>query len=668
MFTVDQTGNLQRPRASSSSLALFLFACAAMILLWLVGDALAPVNPPAPTHAFDSILLPNNEIVAPEPRDMFLYVATLLFIPLALFATAALTKTFTVAAANPAPIFWSTALAAFAIVATHGGLAQLERFLGGWLLIVTVICVAAAGVLVTLKPARIKKLFPWTFWGLFLVTCALVLLQRVWTESSLIYYGHVVSHYEAVTSSVVRIATGGTCLADVVPQYGCYGEFLAPILKILGRDVTTVTTLFSMLLLTAIASALRFSTILIKDRLLALGCGLCLVIAAALNSVYDVVDPVLQYFPLRFLFPAISLLMAAWFQNAPSMRRAIVLGLFGGAAIAWNLESGLAVLISLAAFATVGNFTERPWLRRAGWSQALVNAVAYVTGVVVFVSVFVTYLFVKSDSPVDLTNYFIYQKVFALTGFGMIPMPAPPAPWTAHALLIFAVLVLCTLSTCTNDRRDKGIELAAFVAVLSIGLFVYYVGRSHPLVLRLVVWPSGLLFFFLLDRTVASSNSRMTRICSTLGTVIALALPAAFLVSAMPGVAHIVEVARNAPPQDNAAVLDDIAYIKARTEPGERIAIVALDQGVLWGHTKTRAALEGPGVAEMIRRVDLDHQIEGLVKRGPQKLFVGTNLALAARNSVLGTNILVDMEELKKAYALVETAPGGRLIYLRRRS
>jgi hypothetical protein len=38
-------------------------------------------------------------------------------------------------------------------------------------------------------------------------------------------------------------------------------------------------------------------------------------------------------------------------------------------------------------------------------------------------------------------------------------------------------------------------------------------------------------------------------------------------------------------------------------------------QGILYGHTGTTAAIEGPGIAEMIRRVDLECQIDGLLKK-----------------------------------------------------
>lgn len=638
-----------------------------MALLISAAVLVAPTNPLVPSNAFDTILLPNTVGIHPEPRDMFVFVATLLFIPLTLtgivIAGLRLDETFESACS----IFWAIVLASIIILVAGGFLLEIRSAAIFWYLVVALICLVLAKQALSLMPSTLEKVLNRGLLGLLLISVALVLTQRVWTASSLVYYGPISSHYEAVTSSVVRIASGGTCLVDVITQYGCYGEFVAPFLKIAGSSVTAVTVLFSALLIAAIGAAMRFSTKIITHPLLILGCCLCIVITAALNLVYYVNDPVLQYFPLRFLFPSISLLMAAWFQNHPNKARAALSGLFAGAAITWNLESGIAVFISLGAFVTIGNFTARPWLEQERRFEAMFNAAAYLLGAVVFVSAFVAFLSVKSGRPVDLQNYIIYQKVFSVTGFGMIPLPPPPSLWMIHGLLIFGTLVFCALRACSHKQRDKGLELAAYVAILGIGLCAYYVGRSHPLVLRLIAWPSIFLFFFLLDRTVEASPRNNAAVFAKSAIVASIALPAAFLIAAVPSVARVAFYARNASPKDNRAILEDIQFIKSRTVPDEPVAIIAIDQGVLYGHTRTAAAIEGPSVAEMIRQIDLRHQMESLVGRGPQKLFLGTNLNTAAEQGLLGTSISIDMDTLGKAYEVEETAPGGRLIYLRRK-
>jgi hypothetical protein len=651
------------------SLLLLAIACAVMLAAGYGLFLVAPQNPVVSANAFDSGLLPNRAGVFPEPRDMFMFVCVLFLLPIVLAGLATLTARLDGELDDPKPIFLTLVAVASTILALGGHLPQANMlFSGFWKAAATLICIVAAGILAKLSPDRLKGLFPLGLPGLFLMSLLLIVSQRLWTPASLVYDAPFSSNYEAVTSSAVRIAAGGTCLADVIVQYGCYGEFLSPILKSLGSTVTAVTSVFCALMIVAVWSAIAFSAVLIRHPLLIISCGVCIIIAAALNLVYYVNDPIPQYFPLRFLFPSIALLGAVWFQRSPDKRRAAALGLFGGAAVAWNLESGLATLISLGAFVTIGDFTAKPWLDRKSRIKALQNAAAYVLGSVVFVSTFIAYLGIKSGSLIDLSNFIIFQKVFSVTGFAMIPIPPPPDLWTIHVLVLFAVLVLCTLRTCSDGQRDKELELAGFVAVLGIGLFVYYVGRSHPLVLKLVAWPSIFLFFFLLDRSVRSSKTNLAKSVFVLAMVISAALPVAFLVSAAPSVINVIRSARNAPSEDNRAVLSDIDFIRSKTFAAEPVAIIAIDQGILYGHTGTTAAIEGPGVAEMIRRVDLERQIDALLKRGPEKIFIGTNLDRAAEAGLLGTSIPIDMNRLRTVYPVVEMAPGGRLVYLRRRS
>jgi len=651
------------------SLLLLALACAVMFAAGYGLFLVAPQNPILPANAFDSVVLPNTVGVFPEPRDMLMFVGVLFLIPIVLAGLATLAARLDGELDDPKPIFLALVAVASAILALGGYVpAAGMLFFGFWQSAATLICIVAAVLLTRLSFDLLKRLLPWGLLGLFLISLLLIVSQRLWTPASLVYHGPFSEHYEAVTSSAVRIAAGGTCLADVIAQYGCYGEFISPILKSLGSTVTVVTSVFCVLLIVAAWSAIAFSAILIKHPLLIFSCGVCIVIAAALNLIYYVHEPVLQYFPLRFLFPSIALLGAVWLQKSPDKKRAAALGLFSGAAIAWNLESGLATLISLGGFVTIGNFTAKPWLDPKNRIPALQNAAVYLLGSAVFISAFILYLDIKSGSSVDLRNYIIFQQVFSVTGFGMIPIPAPPDLWTIHALFLFAVLVFCTLRTCSSGDRDEELELAGFVAVLGIGLFVYYVGRSHPLVLKLVAWPSIFLFFFLLDKSAGSSKTNLAKSFMVLAMIISAALPVAFLVSAAPSVINIIRNVRNAPSEDNRAVLSDIDFIRSKTFPAEPVAIIAIDQGILYGHTGTTAAIEGPGVAEMIRRVDLERQIDGLLKKGPEKLFIGTNLDNAAEAGLLITNIPIDMDRLRTVYSIVETAPGGRLVYLRRRS
>ncbi|OPH82082.1 hypothetical protein [Nitrobacter vulgaris] len=642
---------------SSNSNWLFVAACAILVLAGYLLLAFAPVADPGVIQHSRSLLLPNAVGVFPEPQDPFMFVGLTLVGGLLLLGVAIVARWSGKENDSSPFIFWCVALIALAVLI-------IERSFSDTRMMVIVLIGIGAAVTVFFFAPRVaqNKTAVLAVGSLYIVTTGLVLAQRVWTEGSLLYGWPISLHYEAVTSSLIRIASGGTCLADVLPQYGCYGEFLTPVLRIFGSSILVVSSTFAVFLVVAVWSALAFTSLIIRNKIVLLGGSLCLVMTAAFNLRYDNVDPVLQYYPLRFFFPAVSLLVAVWLQSTQKKIKYLAVGIFSGAAIAWNLESGLAVFLSLAGFICFGSFSDRNWSDQSAFRKSAKNLLFYFCGCLLFVVPFVAFLFVKSNGAADLRGLIVFQQVFAVTGFGMIAVPAFPSYWTIHATIIFAVLFMAAVCI-GNGTHDRSLELAAYLALLGVGLTVYYVGRSHILVLRLVMWPSVILLFFLLDRTVAGMATRV-RFVSLLA-LLSITVPATFFVSAVPGVVHNVAQARSAPSQANNEILEDISFIRSQTLPGEPVGIIALDQGVLYGQTSTRSALQGPGVVELVRRIDLERLMEFLVNSGPKKLFIGTSLENATQRGLLDTDIPIDLARLRSVYD-EESVPGGRLIYMQR--
>jgi hypothetical protein len=628
-------------------------------MLVLAGHLLlasAPVADPTVIQNSRSVLLPNAAGVFPEPQDPYMFVGVTLAGCLILIGVVTIARSSGNEKGSSSFVFSCVAYFAVAVFIFERSFNDTRM-----MIIVLIGVIAAMASFLFVPQGSQNRVAALAIGLLYAVTAGLVFAQRVWTENSLVYGWPISLHYEAVTSSLIRIGSGGTCLADVLPQYGCYGEFLAPILRFFGSSILIVSSTFAVLLIVAVWSALVFTSLIIKNRLVLLGCFLCLVMTAAFNLRYYNLDPVLQYYPLRFFFPAVSLLLAVWLRSSPT--RCFAAGLFSGAAMAWNLESGLAVFLSLAGFICLGSFDNRTWSDRSGFRKSAKDLLFYVSGWLLFVFFFVVFLFVKSNGTVDLFGLIVFQQVFAVTGFGMIPMPAFPSYWTIHAAILFAVLFMAAIRI-GHGTHDRGLELAAYLALLGVGLTAYYVGRSHILVLRLVMWPSVILLFFLLDRAIAEMATKVN-----IGYMLALLstfVPAMFFVSAIPSIVTNIAQARSAPSQANKEMLDDISFIRSKTHPGEPVGIIALNQGVLYGQTATRAALEGPGIVELVRRIDLDRLMDFLMTRGPKKLFIGANLGELTERRLLDTDIPIDVARLRSVYS-EESVPGGRLIYMQRK-
>ncbi len=231
-----------------ASLFLFIAACSAMVLLGYAAFLVGPVNPSTYSSAVDSILLPNTIGVFPE-REYVLFIAVLVLVPIVL---AGLAIGLRGEIDSPEPMFWAIVSTTLLILAFRGDVWK-RIFISSWLL--AFMMFAWRCFLHHAGRCFPRTFHSWTVLGLFIASLLLVVLQQLWTPGSLTYSGPINSHYEAVTSSIVRIATGGTCLADVIAQYGCYGEFVSPVLKIFGGNITVITSLFAVLLIIAIRSA-----------------------------------------------------------------------------------------------------------------------------------------------------------------------------------------------------------------------------------------------------------------------------------------------------------------------------------------------------------------------------------------------------------------------------
>ena len=129
--------------------------------------------------------------------------------------------------------------------------------------------------------------------------------------------------FDAVVYSIMRISQGGTCLADVLPQYGCYGEFFRPLWSVFVPSVKAVTGIFFLLYLTAIFGVMRFAARVIQEPAILLLCGICLV---TISSPYVFFDPYFQYWPLRTFFPCMTLWLAPAWLSGGNGYKAFALG------------------------------------------------------------------------------------------------------------------------------------------------------------------------------------------------------------------------------------------------------------------------------------------------------------------------------------------------------
>lgn len=150
------------------------------------------------------------------------------------------------------------------------------------------------------------------------------------------------SHLDAMLYPLTQVVSGKTLLVDLPSQYGLFPEIIAPIFHILPLSVLTFTIVFACLQFSANVLIFLVLRRNIENHFLALFSSLALIMPTGLFlSRGGWIDIYIQYYPVRFLFPALSLFLVDAYIRRPSALKLNILTFFMGLAIVWNLDSGI---------------------------------------------------------------------------------------------------------------------------------------------------------------------------------------------------------------------------------------------------------------------------------------------------------------------------------------
>lgn len=455
-----------------------------------------------------------------------------------------------------------------------------------------------------------------------------------------------IDSFEAVFYSVSQTVAGKTLLADLPAQYGLYAEILKPIFSLIGLSVLSFTTVLSVLQMVSLFAVFWIYWHLIKNNVLRLfsAISLCLVAGGTwmlrMNS--DSVDQCYQYWPLRFLFPTLSLCAFYTLLKRGQNYTAIALmALFSGVAITWNLDSGIPVFGAFMAYLVLQLVFPIHSSRLLSLKKLLLALVV----VIIWLVSFGVYLQAKTDQIIHWQDLIKYQRLFYQAGFAMLPIPTPTLstllaldPWLAVvSVYIFAI----TGALSKRIQREQALvwDVLFFIAILGLGLFAYYQGRSHILVLTAVVWPAMSIAFILTDRTLRAIQARVLPFvfAATLlpMLLLGLLLTAAFiddlpiLLSEAQSNSQALLQATKTP------VTENIAFIHRYTINTNKAAIISRNQAVYFAETGLISAVNGPGIGETILVADREQFFNQLFTKPVEYLFVQQTLLSKERYAKL---------------------------------
>ena len=323
--------------------------------------------------------------------------------------------------------------------------------------------------------------------------------------------------------------------------------------------------------------------------------------------------------PLRYAGPyLLAWLTVRWIgRRRPRRRSTALLFMAAGLVIANNLEFGVAALAGTVAAAVC---TLRPLsgaqLRRLGRSVAI--------GLAAALGLVCAFTLVRAGSLPQVDVVTAYGRAFASGGYGNLPLPA-----LGFHLVLTATFVAAVATAAARTRaRDPELALTGMLAwsgLFGLGASIYfYAYRSHVYSV-MHLFSAWALALTLLVAVVVSARPRRRRwpTLPEIAVLLAFGLAVCSIAQIPQPWAELGRLGKTAseqPYRDAAAA----AAVKARTAPGERVAIIdAL------GHRTAREAgvvsvtpytgLEQIGSSEQMEEV-----LDLLEREGGRRVFLET--------------------------------------------
>ena len=501
--------------------------------------------------------------------------------------------------------------------------------------------------LFTSTPTPSPSVVRWAALGTAIVVSVLWLLPSVFTDATLAHaHPSVPYHLQFTFDEFLSVTNHRTPLVNFVPLYSRLLPFAAaPVFAIFGITVGTFTV--TMLVL----SALSLVAVFLMFRHVTDGPLTALLLYVPFVAVTLI--PLLRgngeqlylanfygLVPLRVVGPFLLAWLCARELKRPLRRGPLLLFFLGGLATINNPDFGLVSFLAVFVALWCGRDMDVPALRRA-WNlipQAFVGAAASIALVSILI-------FVRSGSlpRLDYLNHF--QRVFAVQGFGMIPMPL----FGLHVAIYLTFLAaLVGGVTTTITRGGPGPEkpvlsgMLAFSGVLGLGTLTYWVGRSHPqsLFALFPFWglSSSLLTWWVLstltDRSAGPRSAVRIWVLPSAAALIVFGLMVSLIAQFPSPGGQFERLGADPVAEDTgfAAQLYDsrstfdrsaVKFIDDTTSPGERVGIIAsLGHGIA-----ERSGVVDVSVYSHPDSIGFEEQMDFVVgaieEKGGQKIYLG---------------------------------------------
>lgn len=510
------------------------------------------------------------------------------------------------------------------------------------------------------KIGLLSKVLQFVFNLFSMALIVLVALYGVYGINSVTDEGMYNNHFNSVFHSVVQVYLGKELLVDLFHMYGMYPHFIEPIFRVFGLSVLGFTILMGLLMGLAVFMVYEFLKEITDNKLIGYLGFIATIYYCYIFGRIITKDPYFQYYPLRFIFPALSIYLVYRYFRSRNENLYYFSFFIYSVAILWNFDTGFVVF---ASWILVLLFQESIRLN-------LKNMLLHITrGLAMFTAVFILfnlYLYFRYGHIPAYNSFFVYQKTFYAYGFMMMPMNLIH-PWNLVAL-VYAVGLLFSFISMTDKSDSIKAKMLFFLSVSGAGLFVYYQGRSNDFNLATVSFPAIIIMTVLADsflNRIKAGSMVSCKFVFACALFFALFCTASMVINYPAAAETVIDRLRPTLNNESTPVTRGADFIKNNTTKGEEILLLSNLSGIYYLESGTTCPLKIPGPTELF-------MVDGFRKIF-RYLEEGSNKRVVVDADFIDSKIYQEryLEQIRNAldeyYKIAAVSPDGNLsLYTRR--
>lgn len=430
---------------------------------------------------------------------------------------------------------------------------------------------------------------------------------------------------DPVLYPVMQVISGEHMFAPVTSLYGAYASFLAPVFSVIEFNTFSFSVVMASLIVVSLTALLFFLWQVCHNKIIALS-GFVFILFYTLLATRIVPEYYYQYWPIRILFPMVSLLIVVLYLRYKS--RFLYLASFPlfGFAMLWNFDTGIVVMFSWLILLIYDAYAIWGFTRQFFW-QSFLHILLAVVGVILAIGTFVGLTVLTGGEVPDYSLMFIYQKMFFLGYHGILLVP-PPHLWS-FLILIYMVGMAYVVGAFVKRKIGFFEKIVAYLVALGLGLFVYYEGQASDVTLFRIWYPALLLVILFVDVGFVSYLRKNRASYSLVAGTLLLVVLFSGAVSLFVKVPEMISMVQNSWVQGFAKeTVGNIEFIRSHTEIGERVMIIdPFMQAILYTETATQPALSLPSITDIIFPEDMDTFVTFLSDNTHHPIFVKSPLS-----------------------------------------